>query len=314
MTAGLSGGQVSDAAVVYTPTDAIVPPSDYRVDINGDGVFEFDIQQFASVTKVADFVHNDPPLPTSMAAVVTDPNDLRTANLALGTLIGPASTFGPDGGTPPGGDPLNGLIDEDNDELTPDTPAGHFQVSDGAGYIGVKFFIGENTHYGYVGYEGLGNENDPFGHVFALGYDDTPDTAIAAGAGITFLTADFDGNTDVDARDFLIWQRSFGLAGTATKADGDADGDANVDGEDLAVWTNQFGTAPPSRPRVASRNRRRWRYLQPAPPDLVCIAAAVLPRLNRNAAKMHQIVSPIVSAKKLNSCRVSCLVESTGGD
>jgi hypothetical protein len=53
--------------------------------------------------------------------------------------------------------------------------------------------------------------------------------------------ADFDGDSDVDGEDFLIWQR--GLGGAATPANGNANGDAAVNGADLAIWQAQFGPA-----------------------------------------------------------------------
>ena len=58
--------------------------------------------------------------------------------------------------------------------------------------------------------------------------------------------ADFDGDGDIDGRDFLAWQRGYGIqAPNATKADGDADNDLDVDGDDLAVWQDQYGTPAP---------------------------------------------------------------------
>lgn len=59
----------------------------------------------------------------------------------------------------------------------------------------------------------------------------------------TANSADFDGNDIVDGRDFLIWQRGFGAAGTGTSATGDANGDHDIDGDDLTIWKNQFGSA-----------------------------------------------------------------------
>lgn len=57
--------------------------------------------------------------------------------------------------------------------------------------------------------------------------------------------ADFDGNGIVDGRDFLTWQRGFGIDdGTAQLGDGDANEDGNVDGADLVVWQGQYGTSP----------------------------------------------------------------------
>lgn len=58
--------------------------------------------------------------------------------------------------------------------------------------------------------------------------------------------ADFDGDGNIDGRDFLTWQRGFGIDdGTAQLADGDATGDGNVDGDDLVVWQGQYGNTPP---------------------------------------------------------------------
>jgi hypothetical protein len=53
-------------------------------------------------------------------------------------------------------------------------------------------------------------------------------------------TADFDNDGDVDGRDFLLWQRGFGVP-DAVLGDGDADGDNDVDGDDLVIWQNQYG-------------------------------------------------------------------------
>jgi hypothetical protein len=53
--------------------------------------------------------------------------------------------------------------------------------------------------------------------------------------------ADFDGDGDVDGRDFLIWQRGFGLTGQENNSLGDANGDGDVDPLDLAVWQAQYG-------------------------------------------------------------------------
>jgi hypothetical protein len=55
------------------------------------------------------------------------------------------------------------------------------------------------------------------------------------------LAADFDADNDVDGRDFLLWQRGFGLGGQMNNSQGDATGNGSVGGEDLAVWQGQFG-------------------------------------------------------------------------
>jgi hypothetical protein len=57
---------------------------------------------------------------------------------------------------------------------------------------------------------------------------------------------DFDGDSDVDGEDFLIWQRGVGLTGQPNASTGDADGDGDVDAADLGLWQANFGgsTAP----------------------------------------------------------------------
>jgi hypothetical protein len=52
--------------------------------------------------------------------------------------------------------------------------------------------------------------------------------------------ADFDGDGDIDGRDFLIWQRGFGLTGQENNSLGDANGDGDVDADDLAIWQTQY--------------------------------------------------------------------------
>jgi hypothetical protein len=163
IAAGLGGVQSADAAPIHTAVSANVPPT-YAVDLNGDAVNEFSISESTTVTKVSSIA-------ATTALVPETPGDNRVANLAPGTLIGPASTWGPNGTNPSGGDALNGT-DAGN-------PVGNFQATDPAGYIGVRFQIAGATHYGYVGYQGVGSASDGQGHVYALGYETTPDTPIA---------------------------------------------------------------------------------------------------------------------------------------
>jgi hypothetical protein len=56
------------------------------------------------------------------------------------------------------------------------------------------------------------------------------------------LSADFDGDGDVDGRDFLIWQRGYGSAGQTNNSLGDADGNGTVGDEDLTFWQEQYNT------------------------------------------------------------------------
>lgn len=54
--------------------------------------------------------------------------------------------------------------------------------------------------------------------------------------------ADFDNNGQVNGRDFLIWQRGFGVTSAENiNGRGDANGDFVVNGADLAIWKGQYG-------------------------------------------------------------------------
>jgi hypothetical protein len=64
---------------------------------------------------------------------------------------------------------------------------------------------------------------------------------IVATRTLAAVSADFDGDLDVDGADFLIWQRGLGQTGPTPAAQGNADGDLDVDGDDLAVWRDSFG-------------------------------------------------------------------------
>ncbi len=58
--------------------------------------------------------------------------------------------------------------------------------------------------------------------------------------------ANFNGDSQIDGDDFLIWQQNLGSAGGL--AQGDADGDGRVTQADLGFWKQQFGTLPESSP------------------------------------------------------------------
>lgn len=55
--------------------------------------------------------------------------------------------------------------------------------------------------------------------------------------------ADFDGDGDVDGKDFLTWQRGFGIGNLPSQ--GDANNSGTVDGVDLSIWQTQYGGGGP---------------------------------------------------------------------
>jgi len=70
---------------------------------------------------------------------------------------------------------------------------------------------------------------------------------------------DFDVDGDVDGRDFLIWQRGFGIMSGATIGDGDANDDDVVDDADYAIWAAAFGEPGP--PALAVPESATWEML-----------------------------------------------------
>lgn len=55
------------------------------------------------------------------------------------------------------------------------------------------------------------------------------------------ITADFDGDTNVDGSDFLSWARGHGITSGALHSQGDATGDGAVNDLDLENWFAEFG-------------------------------------------------------------------------
>ena len=72
----------------------------------------------------------------------------------------------------------------------------------------------------------------------AIGLGSMTLTLMGAIETATIETADFDGDGDIDGRDFLIWQRGFGLGDSL--AEGDANGDMVVNELDLGIWQDQY--------------------------------------------------------------------------
>ncbi len=89
--------------------------------------------------------------------------------------------------------------------------------------------------------------------------------------------ADFDGSGTVDGRDFLAWQRGFGLSGQLDNSSGDADGNGIVDGNDLKIWQAQYGTSPGTLLSALAT--------VPEPSTLVTVLALLLGQLSKRRQK-----------------------------
>ncbi|MBN1853321.1 MAG: hypothetical protein JW829_11375 [Pirellulales bacterium] len=60
------------------------------------------------------------------------------------------------------------------------------------------------------------------------------------------LSADFNGDGQVDGEDLDLWEVGFATATGAGRSDGDADGDGDVDGNDFLAWQLNFGSTSSS--------------------------------------------------------------------
>jgi len=56
------------------------------------------------------------------------------------------------------------------------------------------------------------------------------------------IAGDFDGSRTVDGDDLAAWSEGFGIASDADRSDGDADNDGDVDARDFLVWQRQLGS------------------------------------------------------------------------
>lgn len=114
-------------------------------------------------------------------------------------------------------------------------------ISDIRGWTTVENISGTDTPIDSVGLQ-QGTDGTVLLRAFAGGGPLRPANATGQRGG------NFDDDNlpagDVDGRDFLIWQRNFGLTGTALPEQGDANTDMNVNGLDLNIWATNFAQTP----------------------------------------------------------------------
>jgi hypothetical protein len=60
------------------------------------------------------------------------------------------------------------------------------------------------------------------------------------------LAGDFNGDGDVDVKDFDVWKRYYGARPIPSHARGDANLDGLVDGSDFLIWQSQMGMSEPA--------------------------------------------------------------------
>ena len=129
---------------------------------------------------------------------------------------------------------------------------------------------------------GLGNAFQVGGDISMLTFEyrDTVTGNIIEGIieEVTGLSADFDGDNDVDGVDFLIFQRGFGLVGQTDNSNGDADGNGVVDSADLAEWEAQYGMTFPLSANATA---------VPEPTSLMLIGAATLLTILRGGRRRN---------------------------
>jgi hypothetical protein len=127
--------------------------------------------------------------------------------------------------------------------------------------------------------------------------------------------ADFDGDTDVDGRDLLIWQRNFGTGTTNAQGNanpgGGAGQDSLVNHIDLAAWQFQYGmTVIPT--LVDSL------YVVPEPSSAAlfsaCCAVWGAYRLSRRHGHRESVVSVILSVREGKLIRQSGIRVVRRGD
>lgn len=133
--------------------------------------------------------------------------------------FGEGVSIGPGLETRPGNTPLSAPYEENGFFLN----GGQF----GSGYIGFSFLREGNDYYGWIGLE-TNAPGKPIAEALITkwAFETSPNTPIQTGdtgGSVDPTAGDFDGDGDVDGRDFLAWQR-------------------DPDIGNLADWQNNYGT------------------------------------------------------------------------
>jgi serpin B len=100
--------------------------------------------------------------------------------------------------------------------------------------------------------------------------------------------ADFDGDGDIDGRDFLAWQRGYGTTPNAVRADGDSNSDGHVDADDLYVWQASYGEGV-NEPLAAVVDSEQPSTNNESPDHLLVDAAMAWASLGRDVVEVESL-------------------------
>jgi hypothetical protein len=144
----------------------------------------------------------------------------------------------------------------------------------------------DNVEHIYIG-SGQGvNHLDPGTYTLTISTDSPKEFGLAwrMSTDADVDSADFDGDGDVDGRDFLTWQRGFGTIVNATRSMGDADGDGDVDQADLQFFQSQY-TIPEIEPLLMT-------YVVPEPSAMALLAGGLLMFCGRKLGRKSRSPQP----------------------
>jgi MYXO-CTERM domain-containing protein len=165
-----AAAQTAEADIVVTQPTPVPFGSGATININFDeqGAEEYKLGHVTGPNRVS--LLKDTNALSTNAYVVT-PANIQPAALPAGFIIGPAATYS---------------TTYDADLANQGTGAGNFTIDNVTGnpqYVGVKFqtTTGGPTYFGWIGVD-ITNATDLTGQITSYAYENTPDTAIAAGA------------------------------------------------------------------------------------------------------------------------------------
>lgn len=143
------------------------------------------------------------------------------------------------------------LLQAGVNELYVDVPPS--LANNNTGYVYIRFRYGEIDIDSFMGPANVGEVEDYRVPILAI----NPGLQIVNGP-------DFNNDGSVDGRDFMAWQRGFGITSGATHAQGDANNDGKVDGADLQMWKDKYGSSSGNLAAMVAGNEEHGPTYDPA--------------------------------------------------